>query len=261
MRYHVLCSVFALWCTVTSVAPQTEAVHVPFRVVASSGTVVRVDIGARRERATSLRRATVLTRAAAVRAEWVRTERVCEEVCGEECHFEAILRASAPVNGAVSVLAGSPDVREIAAMSASSDRGIDSATPWIEAEAIETDEQALRWVRFPDGVFLTSQAMGRDFYAPPIDLASCAIRPVPPFTIVSCGSAELLYEGRRGVAVSLADYGEATVEPLMRFRLDGREAVVIRLGLKAAVTTALLIRGGDGRWHLSFREFDYAQMC
>jgi len=61
--------------------------------------------------------------------------------------------------------------------------------------------------------------------------------------------------------VSFADYGEATVEPLLRFRLDGREAVVIRLGLKAAVATALLTRSDDGPWHLSFCEFDYSQLC
>ena len=57
---------------------------------------------------------------------------------------------------------------------------------------------------------------GRDFYAPPIDLASCALR--------------------------LA-------------------AVVIRLGLKAAVATALLLRGDDGLWRLHCRDFDYAQLC
>jgi len=82
----------------------------PFRVVASSGTVLRVDIGARPERATSLRRATVLTPSGAVRADLVRTERVCEWLCetgnegGKECHFEAILRAAAPVDKAVGVM-------------------------------------------------------------------------------------------------------------------------------------------------------------
>jgi hypothetical protein len=70
-----------------------------------------------------------------------------------------------------------------------------------------------------------------------------------------------LYDGSRSIAVSLADYGDDTVGPLLRFRLDGREAAVIRLGLKAAVATALLIRGDDGLWRLSFRDFDYAQLC
>lgn len=268
MRYHVLCSLFAVACTLTGVAAQTNAVHVPFRVVASSGTVLRVDIGARRERATSLRRATVLTPSGAVRADLVRTERVCEWLCGtgnedgKECHFEAVLRTSATVNKAVGVLAGSPDVREIATISAGADRPLGSPDRWIEAEPIKSIDRTFRWTRFPDGVFLTSQDMGRDFYAPPIDLASCASRPVPPFTILSCPTAELLYEGTRGIAVSLADYGEDTVEPLLRFRLNGRDAVVIRLGLKAAVATALLIRSDDdGLWRLSFLPFDYSQLC
>jgi hypothetical protein len=113
---------------------------------------------------------------------------------------------------------------------------------------------------FPDGVFLTSQDMGRDFYGPPIELRSCAIRSVAPFTIVSCPTAELLYEGSRGVAVSFAitDGGAAT---LLRLRLDGRETVVIRLGLKAAVVSALLIRGEGGLWQLRFRDLDCARLC
>jgi hypothetical protein len=267
MRYHVLCGLFAVGCTLTGAAAQTNAVHEPFRVVASSGTVLRVDIGARPERATSLRRATVLTPSGAVRANLVRTERVCEWLCGtgnedgKECHFEAILRAAAPVDKAVGVLAGSPDVREISTLPAGSDRAVDSPARWIEAEPISDSDRTFRWTRFPDGVFLTSQDMGRDFYAPPIDLANCAIRPVAPFTIVSCPTTELLYEGSRGIAISVADYGEDTVEPLLRFRLNGRDAVVIRLGLKAAVATALLVRSDDGLWRLNFRRFDYAQLC
>ena len=57
---------------------------------------------------------------------------------------------------------------------------------------------------------------------------------------------------------STNDYGKDTVEPLLRFRLDGREAAVIRLGLKAEVATALLLRGDDRLWRLNFRDFDYA---
>lgn len=245
---------------------QAFADYVPFRVVASSGTVVRVDIGAQPERARFLRRATILTPSGRVAAILLRTERVCEWLCGvgneneKECHFEAVLRTSARVDKAVAVLPGSPDIREIASITVGPDQPIGSPDRWIAAEPVE-NVSPLRWTRFADGVFLTEKDMGRDFYAPPIDLASCALRLAAPFTILSCRSVELLYEGSRGIAVSVADYGEATVEPLLRFRLDGHEAVVIRLGLKAAVTTALLIRGDDGVWRLNFRDFDYAKLC
>ena len=266
MRYHVLCSLLAVACTLTGGAAQTNAVQAPFHVVTSSGTMVRVDLGARRDRATSLRRATVLTRSGAVRAELVRTERVCEVLCPddeqeEECHFEAILRASAPVDTAVAVLAGSPDVRNIVGVSIGAERVIDNPAPWLEAEPFKSNDATYRWTRFPDGVFLTMEDYGRDFYAPPIDLADCALRPVAPFTIVSCPTAELLYEGSRGIAFSVADYGDDTVDPLIRFRLNGRDAAVIQLGLKAAVATALLVRGDDGLWRLSVRPFDYARLC
>jgi hypothetical protein len=263
VRSVAFCAVLTVASMSTGAGVQADADYVPFRVVAYRGTVVRVDIGAQPERARVLRRATVLTPSGTVAATLVRTERMCEWLCevgnenGKTCHFEAVLRTSARVVQAVGVLAGSPDVREIATFSAGRDQPIGSPDRWIAAEPIET----LRWTRFSDGVFLTRQDLGRDFYAPPIDLASCALRFAAPFTIVSCPNAALLYEGSHGITVSLADYDTAAVEPLLRFRLDRREAVVIRLGLKAAVTTALLLRGDDGVWRLNFRDFDYAQLC
>ena len=266
MRYVVICALLTVGSTVTPGAVQTGADYVPFRVVASSGPEVRVDVGARAERAKSLGRATVLTPAGAVRARFVRTERVCKWLCGDgdetgkECHFEVVLRASAPVDKALAVLPGSPDVREIVDMLIGTERPVDSPEPWVGAEPIRTSEQTFQWTRFPDGVFLTSQDAERGFYKG-LDLADCKTRPVAPFTILSCPSAQLLYERSRGVAISVADYGEQTVEPRLRFRLDGRDAVVIRLGVKGAVATALLMKGDDGLWRLSFREFDYALLC
>ena len=268
MRSLAFCAVLTVASMSTGTSVKEDADYVPFRIVASGGTVVRVDIGAQPERARLLRRATVLTPSGTVAATLVRTERMCEWLCevgngnenGKECHFEAVLRTAARVVQAVAVLAGSPHVREIATMSAGADQPIESPDRWIAAEPIGP-VPTLRWTRFSDGVFLSRQDMGRDFYAPPIDLASCALRLAAPFAIVSCPNAALLYEGSHGIAVSLADYGTHTVEPLLRFRLNGRDAVVIRLGLKAAITTALLLRGDDGVWRLNFRDFDYAQLC
>jgi hypothetical protein len=266
MRNPALSILFVVVCALTGVSAQTKSADEPFRLVAFSGTMVRVDVGGKRASAEQLRRATVLTASGGVRAVLVRTERVCEWLCGsegddedgKECHFEAILRASANVKEAVAVLAGSPDVRAFAAMSAGSSEPIGSPERWIAAEPVE---DGYSWTRFPDGVFLTFPKLGRDHYAPPIDLATCTVRPAAPFTLLSCDSAELLYEGSRGIAVSFADYGEDLITPLLRFRLGGRDAVVIELGVKAAVATALLIKGDDGRWRLNVRDDDYAHLC
>lgn len=267
MRYVVACALLTVGSSVTPRAAQTSADYVPFRIVAASGRVARVDLGARADRAKSLWRATVVTPAGAVRARFVRTERVCEWLCGDgseagkECHFEAVLHASAPVDKALAVLPGSPDIRAIAEMPVGAERPVDSPAPWIEAEPIRTNERTFQWTRSPDGVFLSFQDAERGFSPSSMALADCTIRPVAPFTILSCPSAQLLYEKSRGIAISVADYGEQTVEPLLRFRLDGRDAVVIRLGLKGAVATALLMKGDDGLWRLGFRPFDYAQLC
>ena len=102
--------------------------------------------------------------------------------------------------------------------------------------------------------------MGRDFYAPPIDLVSCKRRAAAPFTLMSCAAAELLYEGSRGVLMSVDDYGEGTVEPRLRLRLNGSEAFVIRLGLKGEVTVGLLIRQGAG-WLIKFRGSENGRIC
>ncbi len=241
-------------------APSPDA---PFTVIAASGREVRVDIGADATRARLLRRATVLTASSAVRATFSRSERKCEWMGPEDdetngvCHFEAVLRASSAVNGAVGVLPGSPDVRDVRAVESGAEQPIGAPGEWVNAGAVGR----YRWAQFPDGVFLASDDMGRDFFAPPIALAGCARRAAAPFTILVCQAAELLYEGTRGIAASFADYSEASVQPRVRFRLDGRDAVLIRLGLKAEVVAALLVKQPDGSWRLSFRRADYALLC
>ncbi len=239
----------------------------PFTVIAESGRQVRVDIGTDRGRARLLRRAVVLTRSGAVRATFVRAERRCTWICSEDdendrvCHYEAVLRASAPFRDAIAVFPGSPDVRHVAPLVAGADQHVVGPEEWIGAKRIGSGTIGYRWARFPDGVFLASDDVGRDGYAPPINLADCVRRTVAPFTVLVCRGAELLYEGTRGIVASFADYSDDTVEPEIRFQLDGREAVLIRLGLKAEVVAALLVRQEDGTWRIAFREVDYPLMC
>jgi hypothetical protein len=187
MRNPVLSILLLVVCALTGVSAQTKVVDEPFRLVAFSGTMVRVDVGATRATAQQLRRATVLMPSGGVRAVLVRTEKVCEWLCGaegddeegKECHFEAILRASATVKDAVAVLAGTPDVRAFAAMPGGEPEPIGSADLWLAAEPFK--EGGYSWKRFPDGVFLTSPEMGRDHYAPPIDFATCTARRTAPY--------------------------------------------------------------------------------
>ena len=229
-----------------------------------TGREVRVDVGARRARANSLTRATVLTPAGAVPATFVRLERICEELCSEladeECHYEALLRTSRPAPDAIAALAGRRSAGAIAVVKPGPDRPTGSADDWIDAEPVQWGTETFRWARFADGVYLQSVEHGRDFYAPAIDLASCTTRVVAPLTMMVCPSAQMLYEGKRGVALSFADYGEATVEPLLRLQLDGRDALLIRFGLKAEVTVALVIKEA-GQWRVRFRAADYALIC
>jgi hypothetical protein len=123
--------------SLTGAVVQTHAAYLPFNVVSASGTIVRVDLGARRAPASSLRRATVLTPTGAVRANFARAERVGERLCGsdnedgKECHYEAVLRAHARVNGAVAVLPGAPDVLDVSPIAPGTDGPVDDAlTGW-----------------------------------------------------------------------------------------------------------------------------------
>ena len=259
-------------------APATDRT-VPFPIVASERTEVRVHIGELRSRASLLTRATVLTPSGAVPARLIRTERKCEYLCGgppgdeRVCHFEAILRASQAVSDPVAVLPGMPTVQDVAVPALGPEEPVGPEEAWLAAEPLprpengwEVAERALRprpdfsWRRYPDGVFLADPEMGRDFYAPPIDLVSCKRRAAAPFTLMSCAAAELLYEGSRGVLMSVDDYGEGTVEPRLRLRLNGSEAFVIRLGLKGEVTVGLLIRQGAG-WLIKFRGSENGRIC
>jgi hypothetical protein len=249
-------------------ANQPDAADAPFRVVSYLGTRVRVDIGADRARAESLRHATVLTQSGAVPATLVRTHRTCQYLCGEddpdgrECHYEAELRVSRRLGTPIAVFAGTRVIADVSSLAAGPDQPIRSEQQWLEATPFDSEwGDGYQWERFPDGVYLSSTSAGRDFYAPPIALASCTQRLAGPFTVLTCAdSAELLYEGGRAVVFSVADYGEASVQPRVRFQLDGKDAVLIRFGLKTQETVALLVRE-DAWWRLALRGADYALIC
>ena len=241
---------------------QTAPDPIPFRVVGSSGIEVRVDIGAQQDQARSLRRATVLTAAGAVAARLARTERTCEKLCAgttEECHFEAVLRAAAPADGAVAVLPGAHEIRDVRPIEAGESERVVSDEEWIQAGPITATSGTYRWTRFPGkGVYLASEEHGHDYMGVALD--RCTVNQVGPFTRLVCEFAEVLYDGREGIALSIPDYGTPITEPLIRFQLGDKDAVVLRLGLKAEIATALLINE-DGRWRLHYRRSDYAHIC
>jgi hypothetical protein len=161
----------------------------PYRIVASTRTRVRVDIGQDRPRANGLRLATVITPSGAIPATLIRTRRICEALCGEEdgkeCHYEAVLRPSRPVTEPIAVLAGRPLVSQITRVLHGPEQPIGSEDTWINAAPLVRDGGAYRWKRFDDGVFLTFE-MNRSFYAPAVNLASCTQHSVDVFTRVSC---------------------------------------------------------------------------
>jgi hypothetical protein len=239
----------------------------PFTVVRSSGAYVRVDIGSTRVPGRLLRLATVLTADEAVPAVLDRIERVCTTLCGDDgeetCHYEAIVRATRPVEGPVAVLSGRPRVSDVATLASGPERPIDADADWL---AVTQSGQAelgasYGWRRYPDGIYYAFGSAGRDGYAPGIALSSCTQRSVGPLTSLVCGdTATFLYDGRRPVASSFADYGESTIAPQIRFRLDGADAVIIRYGLKAHVVAALLLKTA-GTWRILFRAADYDLLC
>jgi hypothetical protein len=171
-----------------------------------------------------------------------------------------VLHTAQAVAGAIAVLPGTRDVRNVTPLKPGPVREISQAEEWIAASSIPVGETGYRWARFPDGVYLTSPPIGRDFYAPPIALSGCATRAVLPFTVLVCGSAELLYEGRQGITASFADYGQASAMPIAHIQLDGRDAFLVRVGLKAEMVIALLLKE-NGKWRLTYREADYPLMC
>src|SRR3954451_15081478 len=243
-----------------------QAADAPFTVVATRVTAsysdVTVSLGVERSRARLLRTALIVTKSGAVPATLVRTRRVCEDLCpgdddkGRVCHFEAVLRTSRPVQGVVAVLPGKPDVRNVTALTPGPDEKIARPADWIDAEP----PQGYRWTRFPDGVYLTREDLGRDFYAPPISLSACVARAVDTFTVLSCQGADLLYERMRGIAASFADYSSQAAQPEIRFQLNGRDAVLMRFGLKDEIVVALLTKE-NGRWRITFRSADYSLLC
>lgn len=197
-------------------------------------------------------------------AKLVRLERKCRKVCDDDdppvCHSEAVLRASRRADGAVGVLPGTPRIETVSQMKAVADQQIERPQDWVKAGAITDGTARYSWEQFPDGVFLTSNYSGRNVYSPEIKLSACTLRPVVPFTVIACGSAELLYEEGRGIAASFAEYGDASVAPTVRLQLDGKDAVLLRFGIKGEMVVALLVKDQSG-WQLKYRWADYPLIC
>lgn len=241
----------------------------PFRIVESSGRLVRVDLGADRSRAKQVRRATVLTPAGAVSAVLVRTERVCQWLCSEgdpetrACHFEAVLSATTRLEQPLAVLGGGQLVERVQSIASQEGRPIEAAESWTASNpGPSLTGETLRWVRSGGGVFLSA---GNEPPGPDLEthaaLRNCSQRDMAPFTVLRCGDdAELLYDGRRLIIASFAEYGDSAASPELRLRVGGAEAVLIRLGRKAETIPALLVRSADG-WRLKYREADYALLC
>jgi hypothetical protein len=79
--------------------------------------------------------------------------------------------------------------------------------------------------------------------------------------MVTCpAGAQLLYEGSHAVLASFAEYAEAATRPLNRLRVDGKEAVLVSVGLKGEVVIGMLTKEADG-WRLAIRGSDYAILC
>jgi hypothetical protein len=135
---------------------------------------------------------------------------------------------------------------------------VTDAAPWL-ATTIVQDRGKYSWEHVAQGIHLTHR--GGEFSVQMTDLATCSQRHVETFTVVTCGSdAELLYEGRAGIMASFSDYSDRSAFPLARFRLGGKQAVLVRIGLKAQVVIGLIVKDGH-HWRLSIREADYPLLC
>jgi hypothetical protein len=250
-------------------AQEAEApADAPYQI--TSVTPLRVDIGRFRNMAKTLRVATVLTPTGPVLASFVRAKRSCwdpDNVGSRDeeystCHYEVTLRPARPVKDPIVVLAGKHVVSDIVPLAPGPERpiGASEALVYAPVDVLEGGG-TFRWTRFSDGVFLVYAAEPtRNVDAPGFELSSCTQRPIDIFKVVRCpAGAELLYDHDHAVLGSFAEYSDAATLPLNRLRVDGNEAVLVRVGLRAEVVIGMIVKQADG-WRLAIRGPDYATM-
>lgn len=102
--------------------------------------------------------------------------------------------------------------------------------------------------------------MGRNFYAPAINLSDCTVRPGSSLHADCLSQAQVLYENGTGIVASFADNGEQLIEPAVRFQPCGQDAVLMHLGLKSETLAALLVKD-KGESRLTYRYADYPTPC
>ena len=260
----MLSLIFALMLMAQDVEAPADA---PYQI--TSVSPLRVDIGRLKSRAKNLRVATVLTPTGPVLASFVRAKRSCwdpdnvrsRDEAYSTCHYEVTLRPARPVKHPIVVLAGERLVSDIVPLSPRPERPIGASEALVYAPVDGAEGGTYQWTPFPDGVFLAyGSEPNRDFYSPSIDLASCTQRPIDNFTMVTCpAGAQLLYDKNRGVLASFAEYSDAATLPINRLRVDGKEAVLVRVGLKGEVVIGMIVKEADN-WRLAIRGPDYATM-
>ncbi len=112
-----------------------------------------------------------------------------------------------------------------------------SANEWLSENyetAIGNSIGGYRWVKDKNSaqVYLEHEGLGKDFYSPPIDFATCKAKAYEKIVIFQCTQAALLYNDRRLVAVSVDDYSSPDVKVIESLRRNGKNSFFVQIGVK-----------------------------
>jgi hypothetical protein len=191
----------------------------------------------------------------------------CVYLCGFDggatCHYQALVAPDAKagaLGAALAAFVGEPQITAFEPLRPQAAGEVEwlsgfAAPVWPQdySAGIRIDE----WDAAARRVRLSVRAADEDIT---VEDRECEAIGAAGLVALTCPSIAILAEAGVPLLVSWPEYESAAAAPVARFRLNGREAVLVRFGMSAETIHGVLLRDG-ARWVPLFRSADYPTMC
>lgn len=267
--------------------PVSSELLAPYQIEKVLNDTVVVDFGennpsSQRE---TLKEMTIVTPNGTFTATLSRFDKECVDLCSDDltCHFVGIytVEAMPPESGEpIVALLGRPAIEDLSMIAMEEVSDAPKAQDWISSDYTRTlNNHSGRSNEvgepFPGGAWRWRQDdqneskvfLEREDGASGIELAGCVEQEYRSFTLLQCEAHErsfspaaLLYEDRKLLITSFAEYGIAAADLLAEFNFGGNTHYLVKIGLKAQAPIGI-IQPSRNSWKLLLRPKDYPTLC
>ncbi len=222
-----------------------------YAVASVRGSTVTIDLGTKEKPGVqNLGSVTIIDRAGATLGKLLRVVEACESICEEkECHYTAeyTVKAGRKITLPAGAVTGAHVVAKVRVPRPVASK--ESAGAWLERLAKVTGKPVTVWAD-------RKASLAKE----------CKVAKVDAFATLLCSDTQGCSEGRlysahtQILASEPGCYGDARLDVISAFVLDGQPAYLVLVGDKAAAGLALLLKSG-AEWQVLRFAINYATIC